>query len=73
MKICVEVVVEIQVKLFCEIEQYKLLKGVIFESIEKGILVMDLMLYVVLNEVYMGYIYGYFDSFLGYLYLVMFV
>lgn len=69
MKIRAEAVAEIQAKPPREIEQYKPPKGVIPESIEKGILAMDSTPYGALNEAYMGYTYGYPDSFPGYPYL----
>lgn len=69
MKIRAEAVAEIQAKPPREIVQYKPPKGVIPESIEKGILAMDSTPYGALNEAYMGYTYGYPDSFPGYPYL----
>lgn len=69
MKIRPEAVAEIQAKPPREIVQYKPPKGVIPESIEKGILAMDSTPYGALNEAYMGYTYGYPDSFPGYPYL----
>ncbi|ECE0547091.1 DUF1073 domain-containing protein [Salmonella enterica subsp. enterica] len=69
MKIRAEAVAEIQAKPPREIVQYKPPKGVIPESIEKGILAMDSTPYASLNEAYMGYTYGYPDSFPGYPYL----
>lgn len=55
MRIRAEAVAEIQAKPPREIEQYKPPKGVIPESIEKGILAMDSTPYGALNEAYMGY------------------
>ena len=69
MKIKAESVAQITPKPPREFAQYVPPKGVIPESIEKGILAMDSTPYDALNSAYMGYTYGYPDSFPGYPYL----
>ncbi|EPP6261440.1 DUF1073 domain-containing protein [Cronobacter sakazakii] len=69
MKIKAESVAQITPKPPREFAQYVPQKGVIPESIEKGILAMDSTPYDALNSAYMGYTYGYPDSFPGYPYL----
>ncbi|PUX35964.1 DUF1073 domain-containing protein [Cronobacter sakazakii] len=69
MKIRAESVAAITPKPPREFSQYVPPKGVIPESIEKGILAMDSTPYDALNGAYAGYTYGYHDSFPGYPYL----
>ena len=69
MKIRPEAVAQIQAAAPREIEPYRPPKGVIPASIENGILAMDSTPYDTLNQAYMGYTYGYPDSFPGYPYL----
>ena len=69
MKISAEAVAQITTSPPRAIETYRPPKGVIPENIEAGILAMDSTPYDTLNQAYMGYTYGYPDSFPGYPYL----